>query len=157
MATNIPLTNSEQYALVDDEDADRVNSYRWYVGTKGYILAYLGQAEDSRPIFAKLHRFVLDLHPGDLGVDHRNRDKLDNRKENLRLATQTQNRQNLSRFSAHARSGYRNVYWVSAKQAWRGSLRLGSTTKTTKYFTDLDEAIEATRKLRLAWMPYATE
>ena len=50
-----------------------------------------------------LHREVLGLTPGDgLETDHRNGDRLDNRRSNLRVATRAQNAQNVP-----ARSGYR--------------------------------------------------
>jgi hypothetical protein len=152
----VVLTNDLRFAFVDDEDYERVCLYRWYVGTKGYVVAYLGR-KDGKALFARLHRFVLGLTSKDPQVDHRSRNKLDNRKENLRFATTTQNTQNRSRLSLRARSGYRNVYWDARRQAWRGCVRLGSKTKTTRYFSDLEEAVHATQQLRLACMSYATE
>ena len=60
-----------------------------------------------------MHRLILDA-PKYLMVDHKNGDKLDNRKENLRLCTHADNMRNRI---AHkkSKSGYKGVNWNFSK------------------------------------------
>src|SRR4051794_8623449 len=73
--------------IVDDEDADKVNQYDWYLSGAGYPHAWMGGKK------VMLHRFLLDV-PSGFEVDHINRDKLDNRRNNLRIVTHQQNNMN---------------------------------------------------------------
>ena len=80
------------------------------------------------------HIVVWTLHhgdPGDMMVDHIDRDPTNNRVSNLRLASRQQNGQNSSRSS---KSGYRGVYQHRGK--WRVVIR----NKTYGSFDTPDEA-----------------
>ena len=110
---------SDQYALVDDEDYERVKeavcSYRkdgtpkkgsgkWYAhvpaGTKPYAMN--GGRDKS------IHRIVMN-NPKGMDVDHVNGDTLDNRKENLRVCTRSQNAQN-KKLREDSSSGMKGVW-----------------------------------------------
>ncbi len=71
------------FALIDCEDLERCLEYRWSINNDGYAK----RKEGKNVIF--LHNFILNLPPNS-GVDHANRDRLDNRKENLRIASRSQ-------------------------------------------------------------------
>lgn len=78
--------------LIDIDDIDKISKYKWYYdATTGYV---------RRDIINKkiyLHRFIMNVHnefTPDNYVDHINRNKLDNRKSNLRLCTNKENMQN---------------------------------------------------------------
>lgn len=100
-------------AFVDDDDFARVNQFKWTAVVTGQnikrVYAYRRTGWDN----AKrrwtqtvwLHRFVLDV-PSYLDVDHINSNTLDNRKENLRPATRSQN---LARNRRQNKFGYRGV------------------------------------------------
>lgn len=81
------------WALVDAEDFDRVVVHEWCMNARGYA-----QCTNTRRAIRKcerLHVFILDperKHPA--GVDHRNGDTLDCRKDNLHYADQTINNRN---------------------------------------------------------------
>jgi hypothetical protein len=62
-----------------------------------------------------LHRAIMDFPQGQ--VDHRNRDKLDCRKSNLREATHAQNITNRLCSDLNT-SGYKGVHWNKRKQRW---------------------------------------
>lgn len=94
----IPLTKGK-YALVSDEDYERVSQFKWTAlhSSDGHIwYAYRQPTVNGKRKNVYLHRFVLNEPDGHL-VDHINGDGLDCRRENLRLATEQQNRWNRSR------------------------------------------------------------
>ena len=72
------------------------NRYTWHIGKNGYVkTSYLN--EDGKKINRYLHQHLMDYYGNGLKkntntktIDHINRDKLDNRLENLRLATQSE-------------------------------------------------------------------
>jgi hypothetical protein len=82
------------YVLVDEEDYEKLNQKNWYLHKNGYAFS-----ND----FTKMHRYILNYTGTELMVDHKNRNKLDNRKSNLRLCTRSQNMQN-------SISGYNKKY-----------------------------------------------
>lgn len=81
----IPLPHGH-FTLVDADDAEDVLRYRWCKGKHGYVSARV----DGRRRY--LHRWLMGELPGT--VDHINCNKLDNRRCNLRRATQSQQCQN---------------------------------------------------------------
>lgn len=73
---------------IDAADIPLVEKYFWYVNGGGYLFHRDKQTQE--PI--RMHRYLLGLEMGDgTVVDHINRDKLDNRRSNLRVVTQTEN------------------------------------------------------------------
>lgn len=82
----IRLTQNK-FALVDDEDFERLNQYKWYF-SNGYAKHDSGGRKNRTRLY--MHRMALKAEPGQ-EVDHINRNKLDNRKSNLRFVTHYQN------------------------------------------------------------------
>ena len=83
-------------AKISPQDAARVRRRRWYVTTDGYVYCY--EVNQKKRTKITLHRFVKRAADGQL-VDHWNRDKLDNRRKNLRVATRQGNARNRSLMS----------------------------------------------------------
>lgn len=79
---------------VDDEDYDEFSQMSWWIGTRGYAFHPVKIDGKTRSLF--LHRLILGLEHGEsTETDHINRDKLDNRRSNLRSVTHAQNQQNV--------------------------------------------------------------
>lgn len=138
-------------ALVDYEDFDRVSQYKWYAAKRGK--SYY-PARSSKEGFVYLHRFVLNAQEGH-NVDHINGDTLDNRRENLRFATQQQNTYNRHRTTA--KSGVLGVLLDQnaaknrrGSKPWRAYLSVGRKRIHVGWFPTRDEAIEARRKASAA-------
>jgi HNH endonuclease len=65
--------------LVSKEDQYLLKEYKWFIKSNGYVTAKIGGK------FKLLHRVIMNAKEGQ-EVDHINRNKLDNRRGNLRFA-----------------------------------------------------------------------
>ena len=83
-------TSSGIEFIVDEEDAERVVEYGWWVNDNGYIQGWVNGKT------VRLHRFLMGLLESDktLVVDHINHDKTNNCKCNLRICSHQENQRN---------------------------------------------------------------
>jgi hypothetical protein len=91
----IPLTQGK-VALVDDEDFEYLNQFKWYAGeARGLIYArrQLRPKDCNSKIW--MHTDIMKTPKG-MVVDHKDGDGLNNWRSNLRLVTHRQNLQNIS-------------------------------------------------------------
>lgn len=127
MSREIPLSGQHGKglcAIVDDEDFDRVNQHRWHVGNNGYIKTFVGGRKNVKCIL--MHRLIMNP-PDDFEVDHRDGNKLDNRRSNLRIAERSQNARNLRRHKKFS-SRFKGVSWNGKDQLW--DARIGDNHQT---------------------------
>jgi hypothetical protein len=137
----ISLGNSDEFAVVDDEDFEKVNQFNWTLSANGY--AYRRMARPERKVVF-MHRFILSFNDPSLDVDHINGKKLDNRKSNLRIATRSQNMKNSKAKSTNP-SGYKGVNlrrfrWVNT---WRASIEVKGKQIHIGSFKTPEEAAHA--------------
>lgn len=106
--------------LVDDEDYERLSQYNWYLNESGYAVAKVdGKTE-------RMHRLILGLEPFDgKAGDHVNRNRLDNRRSNLRVVTTTENNRNSS-VRKDSKSGVRGVCWDVSRGKWKAHIGVGT-------------------------------
>lgn len=109
----IPLTKGYS-AIVSPEDYERLSKYKWCASVRGHKTkrAYARTRINGKAV--EMHRLVHDAGP--LWVDHINGDSLDNRRENLRSATPTQNALNRT---APPNSMSARFCVLSCKGKWR--------------------------------------
>lgn len=126
--------------LVDDPDQALAAGFSWYVVRDGHQLyAYANVKVDGRPTTLKMHRLLLAAPPG-TSVDHRNRNGLDNRRENLRLATAREQQHNQA--SRPGTSRFKGVYAYGSR--WRAMIRLpNGRRKSLGYFDEEADAAHA--------------
>ena len=106
----ITLTQGK-VALVDDADYWWLLKFRWYYSAStGYARANLGANKK-----ANMHQLLLPRVEG-LMADHINRDKLDNRRVNLRLVTKSENNRN--KMQHDNRSGFIGVVQHKTNGRW---------------------------------------
>jgi hypothetical protein len=97
--------------VVDDEDFDRVNQFRWVVlKNKNNCYAWSRQPHPGKKTY--LQNFLMHPPSGFL-VDHINRNGLDNRKQNLRICTPRQNTHNRP---SHGKLSYKGVVFCKSKK-----------------------------------------
>lgn len=139
----ISLTQN-QVTIVDIEDLDFANKpcYAWFNRTYSNGGAYIAKQGDKY-----LHRLILQRVIGrvlsrDEEVDHINRNPLDNRRCNLRLATKIQNNRNQSRRKDN-KSGYKGVSWYKRYGKWVVKIMNQGVIEHLGYFDDLVDAARA--------------
>lgn len=136
----IVMTNG-RVTLIDDCDYELAMTYRWHESNSGYAsyTQYLGII-DGKPRFRKLmlHRIIL-APPSGMICDHINRNRLDNRRSNLRVCTLSDNARN----SFHRpKSGRKGVY-AAARGKWQAQIRIGPKLHSLGYYSDIEDAARA--------------
>ena len=121
--------------IVDNNMFDYLNSFKWYFSTNGY-------AATSKNVF--MHRLVNNTPKG-IGTDHINRNRLDNRKRNLRTANQSLNILNSS-IKVNNTSGFKGVSffkWGKRKKRWLAKIKVNYKFIHLGYFLKKEEAAKA--------------
>lgn len=126
-------TNEKFYFSL--QDYNLIESYCWHeiITKTGYRVLKAWDVEKQKEItMAELL--------GCKNYDHANRNTLDNRRENLRPATSTNNSQNRTR-QRNNTSGFTGVCWNKKEQMWVARIGLNGKNKNLGCFTDKTEAI----------------
>lgn len=111
-------------AKVDGQDAAMVSAFRWRSMRTPTGNAYAYTTIAGRRVY--LHHLIMNRAPrgkGRGGVDHINGDGLDNRRANLRTATQQQNGANTR--SRRGTSSLKGVSWNTKVGAWQAQIMVG--------------------------------
>jgi len=128
----IPLSQGK-VAICDDEDYQWLSKWTWYYTYYGYA----ARASGKRTFY--MHRELMQT-PDGMETDHVNRDMLDNRKENLRVCTRAENRQN-SKTRTDNLAGYKGVNKICNK--WRARIRINNSQKHLGLYSTPEEAARA--------------
>lgn len=132
--------------LVDKEDESIVTGHKWRYRTSGgkgrpnpYVIATVMCKQ------AYLHRLVMKAERGQI-VDHINRNRLDNRKSNLRLVTHTENMRNRGKHKDGFHSVFKGVSRFASGK-WRALIRDG---KRQVYLGSFKSEVEAAHAYDIA-------
>ncbi len=120
--------------LIDLEDYIKISDYYWSIGSSGYAYS---RTNGSKNI---MHRFLMDT-PENLQVDHINRNKIDNRKINLRNVEPYINARN-KKISSKNTSGHQGVDYQKKEDKWRARWATSPNTYKQKAFKTKEEAIK---------------
>ena len=101
-----------RFTQVDDYDYDTLIAMgQWHANSSGYAVLYTHDPDGKRRVLY-LHRVIMQLVTGNpvgrMQVDHINADRLDNRRDNLRLATPSEN-QAFKRSQINSHSGHKGI------------------------------------------------
>lgn len=80
-------------AIIDLDDVERCKQYKWHIRKSRNTLYAVATTDEKTKIH--LHRFIIGYN-GDYDVDHEDRNGLNNRKENLRVLSHSDNLRNQS-------------------------------------------------------------
>lgn len=124
--------------MVDDDDFERLSRYKWTVSNSGYArrskTTYTNGRRQQRNVY--MHK---EVYGYDSSVDHINRDKLDNRKSNLRYCTLSQNQANRVAPKTNT-SGYKGVCYEKRNGKWRAHIRVNGKQRFLGYFDNPEAA-----------------
>lgn len=151
----IPLTRGK-FAIIDAADAELISGYKWHThrsGNQFYAAARVTIAPYTRR-WVRMHRLIMNA-PDHLVVDHINGDGLDNRRVNLRLATQQQNIFNRKKDYDNT-SGFKGVECRTADMGLRCRARIRVNGKMI-YLGTYGSAEEAARVYDAAAIEYYGE
>ena len=138
--------NGEEFWF-DKEDYDKIKGYCWcYNSSNGYLVSESSNSNKH----VLLHRLVMGVDNDNIVVDHKNHPsknehKIDNRKENLRICTQSQNSMNRS-LSKNNKSGVTGVCFDKRRNKWLSYIKINQKQIRLGHFDNLDDAIK-TRKM----------
>lgn len=150
--------NGEKFTvLYDDEDEELVSKYTWCIEKNGYCRGNLLGSRESSKTKTSFHRLVMNLNDRNLTIDHINHNKLDNRKENLRIATMSQNARN-RKASSNGNSKYLGVSYKTYTRknkngttktytSIRAGIRINKVPICIGYFKTEEEAGRAYDKM----------
>lgn len=137
----IPLTRGK-FAMIDVADVPLVENHQWRLLPRGKVVyAATTVTIDGRKTTLGLHQVICGVR-GPL-IDHVDRNGLNCRRKNLRLASPSQNMMNRGAPSNNA-SGVKGVSWNKRDRRWDASIRVDGKLIHLGYFKTLDEA-EAAR------------
>lgn len=137
----IELTQGK-FTIVDDEDFEFLNQWKWTVFcNKVPFYAYRQGPRPKRELIL-MHRLLLKC-PKNKIIDHINGDGLDNRKENLRIVTHHQNLINHG-VSKRNKSGFSGVRFYENR--WQASITFNKKYMLLGRFKNLLDAVKARKK-----------
>jgi hypothetical protein len=118
----IPLTNSEKFVLVDDEDFEWCAQHSWFLEKHGYV-----RCTDTIPETGvkrvRIHRFIMKAARG-IVVDHENHDLLDCRRKNLRVTSQSRNIANSRIWKKEGKSSKFKGVYRHTKGKWLAHIKV---------------------------------
>lgn len=156
-AIYIPLNGEFIETLIDTEDLPKVRVYpnTWFMNSKKLMYVRGITTKNFKRTTVLIHRLILD-NPEGIEIDHINRDPLDNRKCNLRVATRTQNVQNRLVMKSN-KLGVKGVRWKEQNQKYEARITVNKKPMYLGLYERLEDATEAARVARSLYMPFSPE
>jgi hypothetical protein len=140
--------------IVDEEDFDEINKYTWRLVGAGYVsrnCVYKTETNSKKQRTIYMHKFLKPCPKGK-EIDHKNGNKLDNRKENLIICDRQQNcrkRPKLKRTKHKLTSKYKGVSFHQNK--WRVRIFVENKEIYLGSFIDEKDAAKAYNEAALTY------
>lgn len=119
---------------IDTDKINEIKSIKWHIDKHGYVVGY----QEGKQI--KLHKLITKTDK-EVKIDHKNRDKLDNRIENLRPVNDTQNSINRGMQSNNT-SGVTGVGFDKKSGKWVARIGINRKQIILGLFSDFNEAVK---------------
>lgn len=141
----IKLTQ-DKVALVDDEDFEYINSFKWYAVQNGrtwYARRHAPRINGKQKLI-HMHRIIMNA-PEYLQVDHINSDGLYNRKKNLRLCTHQKNHFNIRNIHKNNKLRIKGITLNKTRKKFRAQIMINKKAIHLGYFNVMGDADSAYR------------
>ena len=129
--------------LFDIDDYEILSKFAWHLSSTGYAIAKTKGSYKERKTIT-MHSFLIE-NPAGFIVDHINRNRLDNRKKNLRSCIHAENMLNIGKKKSKTggrQSKYRGVSWSATRDRWQVVVRTGGKLKHLGVFRDEQDAAD---------------
>ena len=136
----IKLTTG-QIAFVDDEDYEVLSRKSWRTDRDGYAIS--GASKNGKYYNVRMHRLILGLTDPLIQVDHKDHNKLNNQKSNIRPCSHSENQRNITpsgrskylgvlyqKYTFTTKTGMRNCEYIIARIRINGKYKKLGTFKT---------------------------
>ena len=128
-------SNDNEEFYFDLEDYDKIKDYYWSANTDGYMYS---TCDDE---YILMHRLIIDENNPEMQVDHFNRNRKDNRKENLKSVTPQHNNWNRG-MNQNNKSGVTGVRWNKKAEKWIAYIM----RKHLGTFNSFEDAVKARKR-----------
>lgn len=136
----ITIGGTQEKAICDKNMVDELSKYYWRMDSCGYV------STNSNKTKIKMHQLIIGKHSGEV-IDHINRNKLDNRLENLRVTTFSMNCFN--RTPKKNKSGAVGV--IKRYGKWEARITVNRKVICLGRYEELEDAIEARKNAELKY------
>jgi hypothetical protein len=147
----IILYNSKQEekerTIIDLEDIDKIKSYKWNCNKSSKFHVSTITKDGN----LMLHRLIMNCTDDSLVVDHINHNPLDNRKCNLRICTNEENRKNNSLYNTNT-TGIIGIYYIKKRNIWQSSITVNTKLLLLGEFNNKEDAIRERLKGEVYYM-----
>lgn len=126
--------NGESF-IFDTEDIPFVQGKRWHMNGNGYAITSENYGSEV------LSRLLLQSGK-DVFVDHINGNRADNRRQNLRIASISENNHNMI-LPSHNTSGFKGVSYYAPRGKYRAYIKISGKRKHLGYFDNKEDAARA--------------
>ena len=131
------LKNTDKRFVIDLEDYDKIKNYTWILDDSGYVRTTVTE-ENGKSTTYGIHNIITGIK---YHIDHIDRNPLNNRKNNLRWATLSQNAHNKNLLKSNT-SGVTGVYYDNKKGLWKATIIIKKKKKYLGSSKNKDTAIK---------------
>ncbi|MFA5293027.1 MAG: AP2/ERF family transcription factor [Phycisphaerae bacterium] len=136
-----------KYAIVSLEDYEKLNRHKWRA-LRSPKCFYAVRSEKGKTIY--MHNEVLAPAPG-MVIDHIDHNGLNNSRQNLQLATRSQNACNRRKRDSKCTSKYKGVWFNKREGKWMSAIKVDGKRIYLGYF---DNEFDAARAYDIAAKKY---
>ena len=133
----ISLTKGAR-AIVDDEDFDYLNQWKWCLGKDNYAVRSSKKSDALKKRKTIFMHLVIQPHAIEQETDHINGNSLDNRRSNLRAVSPSVNRMNV----------VKSPFYDKSRGKWGVALRYNLNGVRKRFFKRVEKYSEATLLLK---------
>lgn len=148
----IYASNCRKRIEFDDSDWKKIMNYTWYAQSeRGTYYAKTSDHSGDKHRTIRMHRLLAGARRGQV-VDHADRNGLNNRRSNLRIASLSQNLQNRRGAQKNSKTGIRGVSWWKAGGMWMARVVHQRRLVYCDYFDDIRKARSSVIKARRKYL-----